>query len=509
MTRTVTDYLEETSKLYPNKIAFSDEQQSLTFGGVRESAMKIASFLVAKGLFKKPVAIYLDKCVDVPVCFIGIAYSGNFYTPIDPNMPVARVKTIFDTLQPEYVITCAAYAGRVEGICGTAGVLLLEELLQGEADESAVMACCERIIDTDLLYVFFTSGSTGTPKGVMISHRSVVDYVDWFSETFQLTKDDCLGNQAALHFDLSIQDVYAPLKCGCTTTLIKGEQFKDPGKVFEYLISRKVNVIVWIPSALCLMANSGVLDSMELPSLKMCLFCGEVMPNKQLNQWRRAFPHAVFVNMYGPTEACDASTYYIVDRKFNDDEPLPIGFPCRNTDVLLLSEEDTLVCEGETGELCLRGSSLSNGYYNDLRRTQEVFVQNPVNHSYCEMIYRTGDLAKYNERGELMYMGRKDFQIKISGYRIELGEIETAISAVPGVSSVCCLFDEEIKQIFCVYSGEIEKNIIRKQIRTALPRYMMPHKYIRLEIMPLNANGKIDRVKLKQVFIQNKGENSK
>lgn len=226
------------------------------------------------------------------------------------------------------------------------------------------------------------------------------------------------------------------------------------------------------------------------------------MPNKQLNVWRQYLPDTVYANLYGPTEITDACTYYIVDREFADDEPLPIGRPMRNTEILVLDEQDRAVTEpGQVGELCVRGTSLAVGYYNNPEKTAAAFVQNPLQTAYEERIYRTGDLVKYNDRYELIYLSRKDFQIKHMGHRIELGEIETAVSSLDGVASCCCLYNQEARQLTLFLEGEeFTREQINRELSDLLPHYMLPGRVICLKSLPLNANGKIDRPKLMQDY---------
>ena len=206
--------------------------------------------------------------------------------------------------------------------------------------------------------------------------------------------------------------------------------------------------------------------------------------------------------MYGPTEITDVCAYYIVDRQFGDDDPLPIGRACANTRILILDEEDKPVGPGQTGELCVMGTCLSLGYYNNPVQTEKAFVQNPLNSAFHERMYRTGDLARYNERGEIMFLGRRDFQIKHQGcYRIELGEIETALLAVEGVANGCCLFDEAKDEIVCVYTGGAEEHDLAKALAEKLPGYMMPNRYVHLDRLPMTINDKIDRVTLRREHI--------
>ena len=262
---------------------------------------------------------------------------------------------------------------------------------------------------------------------------------------------------------------------------------------------KRVSTIFWVPSALIVVAKLKAFRNVDLSdTLRRVLFCGEVMPNKQLNVWRKYLPGVQYANLYGPTEITDACTFYMVDREFLDEEPLPIGVPMPNTDIIVLNEKDEPVTGEESGELCVRGTSLSMGYYKNPEKTREAFVQNPLNTAVPELIYRTGDIVRYNERGELIYLARKDFQIKHMGHRIELGEIETAVSSLAEISLCCCLYDEKRKKIVLFIEEELDKAYVNEKISCLVPEYMLPNKLVRVEKMPINANGKIDRVKLKE-----------
>jgi len=383
---------------------------------------------------------------------------------------------------------------------GGAEVLLYETLLRVEVDEERLESLADRISNMDILYVLFTSGSTGIPKGVTIGQRSVMDYTEWVAETFQVDEHAVLGNQAPFYFDNSVLDIYQMIRNGATLHIIPRRLFSFPLRLLEYVRDHGINMVFWVPSVLCAVANFDVLDECDISCLKKVLFAGEVMPNKQLNQWRRRLPEALFANLYGPTEITVDCTYYLVDREFPDVDPLPIGIPCRNSSVLVLDDQDCLVEGGAQGELCVRGSSLAYGYYNDPARTAASFVQNPLNLDYPELIYRTGDLVHYNERGELMYDGRKDFQVKHMGHRIELGEIETVVSSLDEVEGNSCFYDGKEGQIVLCYAGRMEEGELRRKLQALVPDYMVPRQCHRLDSLPLNQNGKIDRVRLKKMF---------
>lgn len=501
MKANVTYWLDKSAETFPEKPAFVDVEKTLSFRQLQRQAKALATQMIDRGMFKKPVVIYMEKGVDVLVSFMGAAYSCNFYSPIDVDMPASRVNKILEVLEPALVITTASLKETFAGYAYQGDFLLFEEACNADICEEKIEAARNKGIDTDLLYVLFTSGSTGVPKGVTINHRSVIDYIDWVTETFHITHKDSFGNQAPFYFDNSILDIYSTVKSGATTYIIPKNLFAQPVLLLEYLKEKKINTIFWVPSALIVVAKLKAFRNVDMSgTLKRVLFCGEVMPNKQLNVWRKFLPDVLYANLYGPTEITDACTYYIVDREFSDDEPLPIGIPMANTDILVLNEKDELVKEGEIGELCVRGTSLSMGYYNNPDKTKEAFVQNPLNPFVPETIYRTGDLVKYNEYGEIIYLSRKDFQIKHMGHRIELGEIETAVSSLEEISMCCCLYDEKHQKIVLFLEDELEKAYINERISKLVPEYMLPNKVISLEKMPINANGKIDRVKLKEML---------
>ena len=206
----------------------------------------------------------------------------------------------------------------------------------------------------------------------------------------------------------------------------------------------------------------------------------------------------MYANLYGPTELTDICTYYVVNRDFKDNETLPIGKPCNNCEAIILDENNN---ESEEGELCIKGSILGLGYYNNKEKTDTTFIQNPLNKSFIEYIYRTGDIVKYNEYNELIYLSRKDFQIKHMGYRIELGEIETNINALDGITLCACIYDANNKQIVLFYEGnKLKEEDVNKFACEKLVSYMRPNKIIKVSKMPYNANGKIDRVKLKELY---------
>ncbi len=500
MVRIITDYLEGIYEKYAQKTAFYDSEKSVSFLELRTEARSVATALIRESIFRRPVAVYLEKSVECISAYLGAAYSGNFYSPLDVEMPAARIQKIMAALKPAVILTDKAHEEEAAWFAGEAAVLTLEEAFQLEPDERALSEAANRILDTDVLYVLFTSGSTGTPKGVVISHSALIDFIEWGSERFGIDDSYILGNQTPFYFSMSVFDIYQTIRNGASMHMIPKRNFSFPGLLMQYLKENRVNTLFWVPSALTMVAAFKCLASPHLDDLKNVFFGGEVMPVKQLNAWIEEYPDARYVNFYGPTEVTDTCTVYEVGRKFENTDKLPMGEACRNMEVFLLDEKDEPVPDGEIGEVCVRGRGLAYGYYNDPEKTREVFVQNPLNHAYPETIYRTGDLARRNEFGELVYISRKDFQIKHMGYRIELGEIEAAVSSVEGVEQSACLYDAEKSRIIMFYTGTVSGPALAERLKELLPVYMMPNKSISLKKMPMNMNGKIDRTALKEMI---------
>ena len=280
--------------------------------------------------------------------------------------------------------------------------------------------------------------------------------------------------------------------------MIPKTYFTFPIKLVEFLNERKINTLYWVPSALAIVSNWNVFDFARPEHLQKILFAGEVMPVKHLNYWRRYLPDCLYANLFGPTETTDICSFYVVDRNFADSDSLPIGRACNNCDTFLLTEEGTRASRtGEEGEIVVRGSFLADGYYNEPEKTAAVFTQNPLNTAFPERIYRTGDLARLNEKGEFIYISRKDFQIKRMGYRIELGEIEAAAGSIEKVKSAAALYDADTGRILVIYEGSIkDTDEVLQQTADKVPPYMRPDEVIRIKQMPYNANGKIDRQRL-------------
>jgi len=498
--------LDEAYKKYAENVAVTDENGSLTYKEYKELSMKIAGGLLPymSGDEKiKPVVVCMKKSKEMLSTFMGIMYCGGAYVPAQSDIPMSRLEKIVENLSPVAIVYDENTKDHV--LSKELGVkcVAFEEICKGEADEEKAGTILRNVVDTDPIYMMYTSGSTGTPKGVTVSHRGVVDYAMWTTKTFGFTAEDKFGNQAPFYFDNSIFDIYTCLLTGAEMNIIPESLFMFPSKLPEFIRDNGITTIFWVPTVMINVANSGALADVSMPTLKNVLFCGEVMPNSALNVWRHQAGELMYANLYGPTEITDVCTYYIVDRKFDDNDKLPIGIPCENMKAVILTEDNKQAKVGEQGELCIGGSGVSLGYFNAKEITDRAFIQNPLNPYYHERLYRTGDICYMSEDGLIMYVGRMDSQIKLKGNRIELGEIENAAQCLDEIENACTIFDAENEKIW-LFAETSEKLVLRKvnnELKKYIPKYMLPGELVCLEKLPHTANDKIDRVTLKKKYV--------
>lgn len=505
--RIVTDWLDEASICVPEKIAYGDVNREVSYTQLKKEAYKVASFLIKCELFKESVAIFMDKTVDCVASFMGVAYSGNFYTPLDAKMPIERIESILSQLHTKVIIADSKNIKKIKELSSSYYVIEYTSILEMPFENGDIISQRRsRIKNTDIAYVMFTSGSTGVPKGVVVSHFALVSYVNWLIGAMSFSEKTILGNQTPFYFSMSVSDIYGTIACRGTLYMIPKMLFSFPIKLLDYINSKKINTIYWVPSALCIVAESGVFEKRNFDYLEKVMFAGEVMPVKQYNIWKRKLPRAFFANLFGPTETVDICAYYIIDSELNECDSIPIGYACEGAELIIIDEDNSLVLpnlnkDSRIGEMYVAGTILASGYWGDNKKTEEVFVQNPLHNKYPQITYRTGDLVHYDSKGRLVYDGRKDYQIKHMGHRIEMGEIESIVGGFSGVSRCVALYDDKNKSIFLFYIGECQEEDVIIRLKQKLPVYMVPKKIKRLKYFPVNANGKVDRAKLKENLV--------
>ena len=496
MITNITEFLDEAAANFSEKTAFADDKTQLSFLDVDRISRQVATSLIARGCGREPVLVYMEKSPYMIAAFFGVVRAGGYYIPLDDRMPQERIRRISDTCKSSRMIVDESTRDKAAQIKPDGDILYINEISGKGAliDDEALLSVRHKALDTDPVYVVFTSGSTGVPKGVAACHRSVIDYVTQLTYELGFDSDTVFGNQTPLYFDAPLKEIFSGLICGATTYLIPTELFSMPKLLVDYLNDKKINTVCWVVSALVLISTFRTFDEVKPLYLKKVVFGSEVFPLRQYRIWREALPDAEFINLYGPTEATGMSCFYRCspDGEAEKDH-IPIGRPFKNTEVLLIKEDGSAASAGEIGEIYLRGTCVTLGYYNNPEATAKAFVQNPLNSLYPEIVYRTGDMAYLDERGDLVFASRADNQIKHMGHRIELGDIEAAASEIEEVKMCACIWDDRRKIIGLYYVGDIDRASLMEKLGDLLPTYMIPNKLRQLDEMPLTENGKLDR----------------
>lgn len=489
-------------------VAVEHNEESIRYGELRKKAYSVANCLIQETnvSINNIIAVFLPNEINVIVSDIGILYSGNAFMNLDIKTPTERIQNILEIIKPKVVITNSKYLKIFENM--DIAVIDIEAISVNDKDD-IITTKREILIDTDPMCIINTSGSTGTPKGVVLNHRSFWDFMNWAGETFSFDGSEVIGSLSPVVFDIFVFELCMLMIKGSKIVLLDSSKAIFPASLLNELNNKEVNFIFWVPSIMVNIANLDLIRRIPLPKLKLVWFAGEVFPTKQFLYWYDNIPNAQFVNLYGPIEITLDCTYHVIEERPKEDTPLPIGKACRNSDILILNENDEICGFNEEGELCVRGTSLAMGYYNNPEKTLNAFVQNPLNNSYPELIYRTGDIVNKDENDIIHFKGRRDTLIKHMGYRIELGEIEHMVVNEFKIVNYCCaLYDYQNKKIVLYYENEneITPQEFRKKLSTIFPNYMLPNSFYRMDLLPRNTNGKIDRLKLKNLLY---GENAK
>lgn len=494
--KNILEQFEQMTERFKDKTLFAEVEKSITTTEFKLRCKQVATQIAKFNLFNEPIVVIDNRDINTLISMFAVVYSGNHYVLLDGASPVERLNKICAVIKPKLMLCQEKTQNVANEIlkelknCQTLQI----ENCAGEIDEKKLASIRAKSTSADCVYILFTSGSTGVPKGTVITHANLLAYLPWFINTFGINENTIFASQTPFYFSASVSDLFSSLFTGATFNIIPKSYFSFPIQLIRFLNERQVNTIYWVPSALCIVANVDLFKYEQPKFLKKVLFAGEVMPNKQLNYWRKFLKDATFANLFGPTELVDICTYYVVNRPFRDDESLPIGSHIDNVSTFIVDERGNEITEqNKVGELYVRGQTVARGYYKNDEQTKKAFVQNPLQNTYPEIVYRTGDLVMLNRFGEYEYCGRADFQIKHKGYRIELGEIERVASAIENVNSVVAVFDAAADKIVLIYTGKVKKEELYSILTTKLPNYMLPELVIKTATMPINANGKIDR----------------
>ena len=500
----------------------------LTYAELDALSDKVAGALYSKGVRKGDrVGIYLPKSLASLVSIYSILKAGGAYVPLDPDGPSERLAYIAKDCGIKTLLTSTEKAGGARAIaarqtpietivmvdCDGAGIRTAWDpvapgvsTVSWEEARSAKPLLNESSIEKDTAYIIYTSGSTGIPKGVMISHRNSLGFVEWAAECVHLKREDIVACHAPLHFDISTFSIFSTCKAGGTVLMIPDRASTFPVELSRLIEAEKVTVWYSVPSVLTFLTLYGNLQERDLSRLRCIVFAGEVFPVKFLTRLMSAIPKARYFNWYGPTETNVCTSYEVLELEQGRVLPIPIGKACANTSVYLLTPDGRLITQpGEKGELYVRGPTVMQGYWGDLEKTNRMLVQDPLNRSFEEKVYKTGDIVALDENGDFLYFGRQDGMIKTRGYRVELGEIEAVIYSHPEVKEavVVPVPDELIGNRMHAFitpqrTGGITKDEVLSFCGSKLPKYMVPDGISFMESLPKTSSGKMDRVALAQ-----------
>ncbi len=503
MCKTIIDYLEleKMTGAEGEQLFLKDEKGALTRRDFFGKVMQTAGWLHNEGCFNEPVGVAAAHTAETLWLYLGILVSGNYYIPLQPDMKQERFEKIRTKTGVRFLLTGSETISQEwvqdADVCLVPG----EKIAEIETDftmENEFAGCRKNLPENAPMYVIFTSGSTGEPKGIVKTHRSMISFLDSYIQTFGFTESDRLASQTPFYFDASAKDIFLALKLKCQLHILDERMFVAPLRLAEYLKEEMITVIQWVPSALCMLSRFRVFDQVSLTGLKKVLFVGEVMPVNQLKIWMEALPDTEFVNLYGASELAGVCMCYPVRALPETEDCLPIGYPLPGCEVFLVRDGRVVKDPEEIGEIYVRSITIASGYLDDPKRSAEVFVEQPCEELPKAFYYKSGDLARYDEQGALVFVSRGDYQIKHMGHRIELGEIESVLMKLPQIASCCCLYEKQ--KIILFYEGAPERKEVTQYLKDTLASYMRPNKIIQVAQMPRNTNGKADRGALKELL---------
>jgi amino acid adenylation domain-containing protein len=511
------DLLRTSAEAHAELPAAIDRHRELTYAELERRANRLARLLLDLGVTRGDrVGLFLEKSLESVVAVYGILKAGAAYVPLDPQAPPARLAYIARNAELRVLVTglekeevwnrLVAEDARPRTL-----VVLNADHIAPEHGPPGVRLFGARALDAyedtpppvkandgDLAYILYTSGSTGDPKGVMLSHLNAITFVDWAVDQIAVAPDDRLSSHAPLHFDLSIFDLFATAKAGAAVVLLPPKVSLFPIEVARWIDENEITIWYSVPSALTMLVLHGRIEPGHFARLRSVLFAGEVFPVKYLVRLMESVPHARFYNLYGPTETNVCTWYEVPPLSEGRPESIPIGKAISNVDVFVSRDDGTIAPPGEIGELCVQGATVMQGYWGDPEASAQALAPHPSARFRDQPVYRTGDLVKQAEDGNLVFVGRRDAQVKRRGHRIELGEIETALQTHPSVVECAAIaVPDEVTttRIIArvVASGDVRESDLIEVCSARLPRYALPDTVEFRSALPKTSTGKIDR----------------
>jgi len=527
MSELLQDRIATQAELHPDGVAIVMRDEQLSYAELERQSNRLARLLVGAGVRRGDrVCLLMPKSPEAVVAMLGVLKADAIYVPLDVTDPASRLAKVFDLCDNRWTLASGAVGGALgelfadpafarrhsvgwmsstsAGDHNVPAAFSLADLQSHSAEPFARHSSAD-----DPAHILYTSGSTGVPKGVINTHANVLAFLDWARGYFGTTPADRISWHAPLHVDLSTFDVFGTLGAGARLCPVPPEVTLLPHRLVRFMAEMRLTQWLSVPSVLTHVAKFDALPWEGLPTLRRVLWCGEVLPTPTLVHWMRRVPRASFTNLYGHTETTIASSYWTVPACPSDDRAdLPIGQACAGTDLLVLDADKRPAPVGEVGDLYIGGVGLSPGYWRDVTKTRAAFVPHPWSGDRTARLYKTGDLARVGKDGLVYFVGRTDSQIKSRGYRIELGEVETALEGLQLLHecAVVAIPSDgfEGMAICCAYvsngAGPVRPAALRERLAKVVPQYMLPSRWLDLDSLPRNGNGKVDRLQLRAAF---------
>ena len=506
-TATVPALIDEQTDRTPDAIAVRCEGTSWTYAALNRAANRLAAALVRRGITGGLVAIPGHRGPLFVIAMLGVWKAGAAYVPLDPHHPASRHRQIIEQSGARLILDVGspgaepAAFGMSDANADVPSRVSCASLLQ-EREAADLSIPCTRL--DDLAYVIYTSGSTGAPKGAMVTHRGMLNHLLAKQEILRPTAHDRIAQTASACFDISVWQFITPLLVGASVDVVPDDVAHHAARLLATLATRQVTIWETVPSLLrATLTTASDADTSSRLCLRWVLATGEALPRALAERWRVTYPEIPLINAYGPTECSDDVTHQIVGDERDEEHQVPIGFPIANTSLFVLDGQGNTTPLGVPGELYIGGAGVGAGYLADARRTALAFVPDGLSQSIGARLYRTGDLVRVRPDGALVFLGRADHQVKLRGFRIEPAEIEAALMRHPAIeAAVVCVrtsaaAEPELVAFVVARAGTaFAPTAIRQFLGEGLPAYMVPSRIVRLEALPLTANGKIDRDRL-------------
>lgn len=524
MSKLLQDMIRKAAAASPNKIAFTDGKASISYRDLDAQSNQLANLLVEQGMeIGDRAAVFMPRCVQTAIAFYGILKSGGIVVPVDPGMPAGGVRSLIRNCGIRFLLTspkkervlrqvllspesieCVVGVG--DYVSTDSSMRLLPWSCIDNASKNSANGNAHKIEPTNSAYIMYSSGSTGRPKGITHTHASGLAYAKLSVATYDVTPADVIANHSPINFDMSTFGYFSSCYAGATTLIVPAAHSKAPVSLAKLTADHKVTIWYSVPLALQQMLTHAPLDDLDFSNLRWVLYGGEPFPPKHLRALMKQWPQTRVSNVYGPAEV-NQCTYYHVPASYADDErnlPVPIGKTWDETDGLIIDGEGEIIDDQRPGELVIRCPTMMLGYWGRPELNQNAFFHHVDASGAPKVYYRTGDLVNRRADGNLMFLGRKDRQVKVRGYRVELDDIERTLSNHPEVqeAGVYWILNGSEKEIhatiICGQNSKVDETSLKNYLKSCLSTYAIPNRITLVDDLPRTGSGKIDRKHLKE-----------